>query len=133
MDNFKLKRLLKTIESETGFSVKRIKKVLFVYPYDLDIPIRGKIYINCRVSVDMDKKHIHILDLDKGGMSVTNGIDRIQDPILYAFDLDRDVHKWIWFLYGTDGVVSIYDSGTFTFVPEDNQYIHAPFLTLVSN
>lgn len=75
--------------------------------------------VRCLIHVDQLNKRIHVLDVnEKNTTSVTNGIDSIQNKILERHNLTGNVSDWLWVLYGTDGVVSLYD-GTFTIAPND--------------
>lgn len=64
--------------------------------------------VDADIRLDLERRIVHVLDLDRGGMTVTNGIDQIQPMIAFRYELG-DINTWQWWLYGTDGVVCAYD------------------------
>lgn len=84
----------------------------------------GSREVHCKVHVDFSTGTIHILDLD-GSLSLTNGIDYIQENLMKRHNLSGNIGDWNWILYGTDGVASLFN-GDFVFAP--GQLIHMPFI-----
>lgn len=73
--------------------------------------------VRCLVYVSGDT--IHVLDVNHDGtISVTNGIDQIQQQILKKHQLSGDVSNYKWILYGTDGIASQFHNQNFI-VPQE--------------
>ena len=76
--------------------------------------------VHCLIYVDVKQGTIHVLDVNnEGTTSVTNGIEQIQEQIIKQHNLSGSVADWKWFLYGTDGVASVYEHGEFHVAPTD--------------
>lgn len=85
--------------------------------------------VDAEVRVDRDRQIVHVLDLDLGGMSVTNGIDGIRSLIAEEYGLG-EVSSWQWWIYGSDGVVCSYDGVTFEAVMEPKRW-HPDFASIM--
>jgi hypothetical protein len=71
---------------------------------------------------------IHVLDLNKGGKSLTNCIDpTYQQALVEQEGLLTDVLGFDWFCYGTDGTIAIYKNYNFNLVP-DYTVLHQPYI-----
>lgn len=87
---------------------------------------KNSMELHVQIFIDPDNRRIHVLDQDaEGTMSVTNGIDQIQQEILEKHRLDGEINDWQWVLYGTDGVVSVFEQGQFKIAP--GGILHWPF------
>lgn len=86
------------------------------------------IEVDVRTQHDPNHGVVHVLDLARrGSPSVTNSIERLQPQIIDALGLDGGVSSYQWLLYGTDGVISKFEQGTFTFVSGDDPRVHTDF------
>lgn len=91
--------------------------------------MKGK--VDAAVFVDYENKIIHILDLDQGGLTVTNAMGKaLQLEILSKNQktVHDEINQWIWYCYGTDGIIAEYQDGSFTrSIAINNIYAHPPF------
>lgn len=66
---------------------------------------------------------VHVLDLantsEDAHKTVTNGIEEIAGHVMNKLELGDDPREYTWFLYGTDGVVSIFNFRFTSFHPVD--------------
>ena len=89
--------------------------------------------VQADVFIDQENLIVHILDLDEGGMSVTNAMGiAFQEEILgywhSGLPFEGEADEWIWYCYGTDGIVVEFSGGLFLrSIALDNLYIFELF------
>lgn len=77
------------------------------------------------VRLDEQDQVVHVLDLDLGGMSLTNAIDCDFQKAVADYFGRADILVWRWWLYGTDGIISEFENGAFRFI--DRKQAHPDF------
>lgn len=73
----------------------------------------------CTIGFNSVTNAVHVMDKSEGSglTTITNAIEYIQEPILKKLDLPyEDVNDYVWILYGTDNVESIYKDGNFKLI-----------------
>ncbi|MBL4952099.1 hypothetical protein JK635_07730 [Neobacillus sp. YIM B02564] len=86
----------------------------------------------CEVFVNQTDGTIHVLDSNQEETtSVTNGIDEIQALILDKHLVSGAIGDWIWVLYGTDGIATLFENGSFQMAPDS--LLYKPFVEAANN
>lgn len=72
--------------------------------------VPGNNLTKCKIATDKVNKAIYIVDCDiDDTTTVTNSIEFIQDKILERHELSGKRTEWIWFIQGTDRIISQFE------------------------